>query len=89
MKLIRMTKTLAGPEGVFTAGSQRTVSDEEAATLKAARAANIIADITEETEGEILTPDKETAAVAGAPERAVQAAAKPRKRAKKSTEGDE
>lgn len=79
MKLIRMTKTLAGPDGVFTVGSQRTVSDAEAAALKEARAADIIADITEETEGEILTPDRpatssgaEIAAVVGAPERAVR-----------------
>ena len=90
MKLIRMTKTLAGPGGTFPVGSRRTVSDAEAAALKAARACDILGDVPAEAAAEIVTPDKESAAVAGAPERAVAAKATPRKRAKKSTaEADE
>jgi len=38
-----------------------------------AGAAEIVATISEQDETDVLTPDQETAAVAGAPERAVQA----------------
>lgn len=77
MKLIRMKKTMAGPIGVFTAGTTRTVSDESAAAFVTAGAAEILGHISDETTVDVLTPDRssgtETAAVAGAPERAVQA----------------
>lgn len=70
--MIRFTKTMAGPNGVYTALSTRTVSDELAKTLVDAGAAEIIGVVTEVDEDEVLTPDKESAAVEGAPEKAVQ-----------------
>lgn len=74
MKLIRMTKTMAGPDGVRQAGGRPfTVSDEEAAQLVEAGAAVIIATI---QAAEVLTPDQETATVASAPEQAVTTAKK-------------
>lgn len=42
MKLVKMTKTTAGPSGVFPVGARRHVSDEEAAQLVAAEAAEVI-----------------------------------------------
>ncbi len=71
MKLIRMKKTMAGPGGVIPAGKNITVGDEAAAALVAADAAEIIGHISDQVTVEVLTPDQETAAVAGAPERAV------------------
>jgi hypothetical protein len=83
MKLIQMTKTMAGPGGVRPAfGRPFTVGDEEAAQLVAAGAAEIIAVITEQAEADVLTPDRETA-VRSAPEQAIQAKAAP-KRVKKA-----
>lgn len=86
MKLIRMTKTMAGTNGVRAAGGRPfTVSDEEAAQLVAANAAEIVATITAQTETDVLTPDRsgaETAALAGPPEAAVPV--KPVKKTKKA-----
>ena len=65
MKLIRMKKTMAGPGGVRSPGMKPfTVSDEEAAQLVAAEAAEVIATIAD-------APEMETAALASAPEAAV------------------
>lgn len=84
MKLIRFTKTMAGPQGVYTALSQRTVSDELAQTLVDAGAAEVIAQVSDKVEAEILTPDKESAAVESAPEKAVQRKPAPKKTSKKA-----
>ena len=89
MKLIRMIRTMAGPDGIRPAGSgPYTVSDEEAAMLVQADAAEIVATISDRAMDDVLTPDREVATVAGAPEAAVQRKSAPRKRAKKSTGGD-
>lgn len=73
MKLVRMTKTMAGPQGILGVGTQTLVTDELAQRLVAAEAAELIGEpsIPEVKEAEILTPDKESAAVESAPEKAV------------------
>jgi hypothetical protein len=82
MKLIRMTKTMAGPDGVRVPGMKPfTVSDAEADGLVAAGAAEIIATISEQLTAAVLTPDLETAVAEPARETAV--VAKPRKKAAK------
>lgn len=73
MKLIRMKKTMAGPDGVRQPGMKPfTVSDEEAAQLVAADAAEVIATIAD------AQPAPETTALQGAPETAVPTAPKKR-----------
>jgi hypothetical protein len=81
MKLILMKKTMAGPSGVLASGMQKTVSEELAAQLVAADAAEIIAHVAD-ISIEVLTPDRETAMVSGPMEKAIQAKAAP-KRTKK------
>lgn len=63
MKLIRMTKTMAGPEGTFGAGKLRTVDDATATMLIEAEAAEVIALIAPATiETASVDPVIETAA---------------------------
>lgn len=79
MKLIRMTKTLAGPNGVRQPGMKPfPVSDEEAAALVAAEAAEIIAEINDAETA--VNDDIETATAEPAAEQAVQPKPKRRKR---------
>lgn len=81
MKLIRMLKTMSGPNGTRSPGLKPfTVSDEEAAQLVAAQAAEIIADISATDIDDVLTPDIETATAEPDVEQAVTP--KPRKRKK-------
>ncbi|HMR01760.1 MAG TPA: hypothetical protein PKA43_00150 [Candidatus Competibacter phosphatis] len=84
MKIIRMVRTMAGPHGVFPAGQVRTVADEVADPLIAAKAAVLIRALA--PPGPPQPPadggrGQETAAVAPAPEAAVPSA--PRKKVKK------
>ncbi|MCA9903834.1 MAG: hypothetical protein KC547_08260 [Anaerolineae bacterium] len=73
MKLIRMTRTMASPAGIRTAGSgPYTVSDDEAAMLVAAGAAELVATITDREIGHVLTPDREVATVDPVDEAAVR-----------------
>ena len=66
MKLIRMLKTMAGPNGVRSPGMKPfTVSNEEAEQLVAAEAAEVIATIAD------ALVEVETTALSGAPEMAV------------------
>ncbi|MEZ4714298.1 MAG: hypothetical protein R3A44_44370 [Caldilineaceae bacterium] len=77
MKLIRMLKTMAGPDGVWHPGMKPfTVDDETAEMLVNAEAAEIVATITPAVEAATVDPVTETAD-------APQATAKPR-RAKKA-----
>lgn len=72
MKRIRMTKTMAGPGGVRSAGQQYTVDDEMAVALVAAGAAEIIAPISDADISAALTPDRENASAVPSMEKAVQ-----------------
>lgn len=86
MKIIRMTKTMAGPGGIYAAGLVRKVEDGVAAMLIGSGAAILAPGVVQPTTptpppapsqaGEGSEP--ETAAVEGAAEVAVQA--KPLKR---------
>lgn len=64
MKIIRMIKTMAGPDGTFTAGMVRKVDDAEAAALVDIRVAELVADI--------AAGPLESAALEPATEKAVQ-----------------
>jgi hypothetical protein len=76
MKLIRITKMMAGPDGVRHPGQTLTVDNDSAAMLVDAGAAEVIADI---QAADVLTPDIETAAVDPVVETAVQPKAKTKK----------
>ena len=45
MKIIRMTKTMSGPQGTFPVGQVRTVDDVTAAMLIGAEAAKLVRNI--------------------------------------------
>ncbi|MEZ4684192.1 MAG: hypothetical protein R2932_59275 [Caldilineaceae bacterium] len=81
MKQISMRKAMAGPQGVRTIGRVYVVSDDEAQQLVEAEAAVILGTV---HDADVLTPDKETTAVTGAPERAVATQSAPKKRTKKA-----
>lgn len=68
MKIIRMIKTMAGPDGTFTAGMVRKVDDAEAAALVDIRVAELVADI--------AAGPLESAALEPATEKAVPKAAR-------------
>lgn len=59
MKIIRMIKTMSGPQGTFPVGQVRTVDDLTAAMLIGAEAAELIAAVGEPAE----PAEAETAAV--------------------------
>lgn len=70
MQIVRMIKTMAGPDGVFPVGQVRTVDDAAAEMLIGAGAAELIA---------VITPTPpESAAVDPVVETAVQPKAKKR-----------
>lgn len=82
MKIIRMIKTMSGPNGTFPPGMVRTVDDATAAMLIGAEAAvlspGVVQPAADASAGELAEP--EAAAVEAAPEVAVTA---PRKKVKK------
>lgn len=84
MKIIRMTKTMAGPGGIYAAGLVRTVEDGVAAMLIGSGAAILAPGVVQPSTPPPAPPqlgegsEPETAAVEGAVEVAVQA--KPLKR---------
>lgn len=57
MKIIRMTKTMSGPQGTFPVGQVRTVDDVTAAMLIGAEAAKLVQNI---------APDPDADGLAGA-----------------------
>lgn len=86
MKIIRMTKTMAGPSGTFAPGMLRTVDDDTAAMLIGAEAAELAPGVKQPTlapepDADPELVEEETAAVEPAPETAVIEA--PRKKVKK------
>lgn len=58
MKLIRMTRTMAGPAGSWHPGQTRTVEDAEADALIAADAAELIAVIPVEETAVVTKPKR-------------------------------
>lgn len=81
MKLVRMIKTMAGPNGVRTAGDVLSMSDQEALILLDARVIEVVADI--------RPPAPESTATTGAPETTARAKPTRRKRAPRKSKAGE